>query len=169
MQSLLSELAEAKGHDVHSIPPNATVADAVKEMHDQNVGALLVLEGADISGIFTERDVLFRVVNDSLDPKVTTVAQVMTKDPLSATPATTVEDAMRQVTDKRVRHLPLVDSGKLVGMISSGDLTRWVVRTQEQEIKELNSNVKSFATKNRALLALVGVFAVLIAVGIATS
>lgn len=169
MQSLLSELAGAKGQDVHSIPPNTTVAAAVQEMHDQNIGALLVLENAKVAGIFTERDVLFRVVNDNLDPKATTVAQVMTKDPLSATLATTVEEAMRQVTDKRVRHLPLLDGDKLVGMISSGDLTRWVVRTQEKEIEELNSNVKSFATKNKALIALVGAFTVLIAVGVATS
>lgn len=169
MQSLLSELASAKGQDVHSVPPNTTVAAAVQEMHDQNIGALLVLEDAKVAGIFTERDVLFRVVNDNLDPKATTVAQVMTKDPLSATPATTVEEAMRQVTDKRVRHLPLLEGDKLVGMISSGDLTRWVVRTQEKEIEELNSNVKSFATKNRALIALVGAFTVLIAVGVATS
>ena len=169
MQTLLSEVAGSKGQDVYSIPPNTTVAAAVREMHEQNIGALLVLEDAKVAGIFTERDVLFRVVNDNLDPKVTTVGQVMTKDPLSATPTTTVEEAMRKVTNERVRHLPLVEGDKLVGMISSGDLTRWVVRAQEEEIKELNTNVKSFATKNRALIALLCAFSVLIAVGVATS
>ncbi|MDJ0951125.1 MAG: CBS domain-containing protein [Alphaproteobacteria bacterium] len=169
MQSQLSEIAKSKGSEVHAIAPDASVAEAVQKMHDQKVGALLVRADDKVAGIFTERDVLFRVVNDSLDPQTTQVAQVMTENPYSVPPSMTVEEAMRQVSERRVRHLPIMDGDKLLAMISSGDLTSWVVREQEQEIEGLNRDVKSFATKNKALIALVAGFAVLIGVGVMTS
>lgn len=169
MLSMLREVAESKDQDVHSIAPNAMVADAVRNMQEHKVGALLVLDQERIAGIFTERDVLFRVVNDGLDPAATPVSQVMTKEPYSVAPSMTVEEAMREVTDRRVRHLPLIDGDQPVGMISSGDLTRWVVRAQEREIEGLTRDVRSFAAKNKALIALVVGFAILIAVGIATT
>jgi CBS domain-containing protein len=93
----------------------------------------------------------------------------MTKDPDCVSPEMSVIDAMRMVNEKRFRHLPLVKDGKLVGLVSSGDLTRWIVDEQKAEINDLSQNAKSLASKNKALIALVGAFAVLIVVGILTT
>jgi len=169
MQGLLKDVAEAKGGEIYSVSPSVLVSDAVHQMHEHNVGALLVREGDRIAGIFTERDVLFRVVDDGVDPKATPVSQVMTKDPVSVSPSTSVEDAMRQVTERRIRHLPVVENDRLVAMVSSGDLTRWMVRTQETQIDSLTKDVKSVAAKNKALIVLVALFAVLIVVGVVTN
>lgn len=169
MQHPLSTILERKGSDVHFAAPSASVSEAVRKMHEQKVGSLLVMEDDRLRGIITERDVLFRVVNDGIDPTQTPVSQVMTDNLKTASPTTTVEEAMRQVTEQRVRHLPLVDGDKVVGMVSSGDLTRWVVDSQKGEIEELHGEVKKEGNKFKATIALVAAFAILIVVGIATS
>ncbi len=128
MLTTLGQIIPEKGQSVETTAPEVSVADAVHRMHQLNIGALLVKEGGQLVGIFTERDVLFRVVDEGLDPKATRVSEVMTPDPLALKPTTTVEEAMRVVTEKRFRHLPVVEGGHLQGLVSNGDLTRSAVR-----------------------------------------
>ncbi len=137
MHNQLSAVLQHKGHQVFSIAPSATVRDAVHEMNRNGVGALLVMDGKAVAGIFTERDVLRRVLQDDLDPSTTKVAEVMTRELVVVRPTTKVEEAMAVVTEKRCRHLPVLDHDRLVGMVSIGDLTRWMSRNQAIHIKDL--------------------------------
>lgn len=137
MHNQVSEILSDKGSEVASIGPDSSVLDAVEEMNRRGIGALLVMQGARAVGIFTERDVLVRVVAASRDPSTTRVSQVMTHDLVAISPETTVHDAMVTVTNKRCRHLPVIQNGEVLGMVSAGDLTRWVVRDQENHIKDL--------------------------------
>ena len=169
MEHQLSEVVAKKGGAIETAVPSDRVFDAVRKMHEKGIGALPVVEGDSVVGIFTERDALYRVIHGKLEPSSTPVSEVMTKDPDCVAPDMSVIEAMRMVNEKRFRHLPLVKDGKLVGLVSSGDLTRWVVEEQKAEIDTLTQKVGSLAKKNKATLALVGGFAVLIAVGILTS
>lgn len=169
MQDPLSAVLNRKHGDTLYVSPDIPVSEAVRKMHNKNVGSLLIMEGDRLSGIMTERDVLFRVVDQGLDPAQTPVSQVMTADPTTASPSTTVEEAMRLVTELRVRHLPLTDGDKVVGLISSGDLTRWVVDSQKGKIDELRGAVRKEGHKFKVTIALVVAFAILIAIGVVTS
>lgn len=137
MQTPLKVLLEEKGSLVHKINPEATVLDAVAVMNEKKVGALLVEEASRPVGIFTERDILRRVVTSSFKPEATPVAKVMTSDLCVVGPETTVKEAMAICTKNRYRHLPVMDGEELVGLISSGDLTRWVTKSQSTEIEHL--------------------------------
>lgn len=137
MRSRLAAILEKKGREVHSIDPEVTVSEAVKAMNDHHIGALLVVAGGRPAGMFTERDVLVRVVAADRDPATTSVAEVMTRDLLVVGSETTVEEAMAVCTQKRCRHLPVMEGDEVLGMISNGDLSRWVSESQGTEIKEL--------------------------------
>jgi CBS domain-containing protein len=136
-QQLVGAVLADKGSQVHTIAPGATVADAVARMNELRIGALLVIDNGRPVGIFTERDVLVRVVAERRDPASTGVVEVMTRRLVSIAPTTTVEDAMVIVTESRCRHLPVIDAGTLCGLVSIGDLTRWVVRDQQHRIADL--------------------------------
>jgi len=138
MEAHLDSVLAEKGRAVYTIPASATVLEAVAEMNLTGVGALLVREnGSRIVGIFTERDVLKRVTAVCLDPVTTSVRSVMTPDVIAVPPSTTVGEAMALMTARRVRHLPVVDGDDLRGLVSIGDLTRWVVQRQQHEIGHL--------------------------------
>jgi CBS domain-containing protein len=122
---------------MHSVPIDATIDEAVDKMNQELIGAVLVMRGGDLAGIFTERDVLTKVVGRQMDTGTTPVADVMTKDVLVCDGSTTLEDAMRIVTERRFRHLPVTEGNRLIGMVSSGDLTRWTVRDQQDTIEDL--------------------------------
>jgi CBS domain-containing protein len=130
-------LLEEKGRVVHSVAPDTTVVDAVNAMNAHRLGAVLVVEQGEPVGIFTERDVLRRVVTPGLPPASTLVGDVMTREVIVVTPTTTVEEAMAIVTEKRCRHLPVVEQDRVTGMISIGDLTRWVTRGHVFELQQL--------------------------------
>jgi CBS domain-containing protein len=133
----LAEILDAKGADVYTTSPEATVAEAVGEMNARGVGALVVMEKGRPIGIFTERDVLRRLVGEGRDCRGTKVADMMTREVIMIGPDITVGEAMAIVTGRRLRHLPVVEGGKLVGLVSSGDLTMWVTRRQEIHIRDL--------------------------------
>jgi CBS domain-containing protein len=137
MYEPLSAVLADKGPAVYAIEPGATVVEAVRQMNEKGIGALLVLESDRPVGIFTERDVLRRVVDAGLDPRATRVRDVMTVDLLVVGPSTRVEEAMAIMTNRRLRHLPVMDGGRLLGMVSIGDLTRWVTREQQHHIEHL--------------------------------
>ncbi len=134
----ITRILEEKGNAVFRIPVDATVAEAVAEMNRQRIGSLMVMDGGGgVAGIFTERDVLTRVVSSGLDASVTPVRTVMTSDPKRIEADTSVEDAMQIMTNKRVRHLPVFEDGRLVGMVSIGDITRWLLKVNEMEAENL--------------------------------
>lgn len=137
MSDKLSTLLQSKGSTVHNIAPTATVLDAVRKMNAEKIGCLLVQTQKEVVGIFTERDVLTRVVDQGRDPVATRVEDVMTNNPVAVAPSTTVEEAMVVVTERRCRHLPVMEDDHLVGLISIGDLTRWVTRNQAFHIQDL--------------------------------
>jgi CBS domain-containing protein len=137
VRNTLDAVLENKGRTVHRVAPTETVLEAVRKMNEERIGALLVHDDQGIVGIFTERDVLTRVLDSDRDPAETKVSEVMTTEPVSVRSTTLVEEAMAIVTEKRCRHLPVLDDGELVGMVSIGDLTRWVGRHQEVQIQDL--------------------------------
>jgi CBS domain-containing protein len=110
-------------------------------MVKNNIGALLIVENEKLLGVFTERDVLKKVANKELNVKETPVKEVMTANVLTVAPHTTVAEAMAVITQKRFRHLPVVENDRLVGLISIGDLTRWVSRNQEIMIRDLENYI----------------------------
>ncbi len=141
MKTPISALLGRKGPKVHAVTPTMTVADAVAEMNRNCVGCVIVLDGIRLCGIFTERDVLRRVVGASLDPRRTRVASVMTDKVMTVPPEMTVEDALILFTEKRCRHLPVVSDGKLVGLLSSGDVSRWMSDSHQAEAEHLKNYI----------------------------
>ena len=133
----LKKLMEERSAEVHSVPPDVSVTEFVRQMSDLKIGAMLVMEGERLVGIFTERDAMTRVLGDGLDPTHTSVSEVMSLDPVCVTSSNTLEEARALVTTKRIRHLPVVDDGKVVGMVSSGDLTHWLVRDQSLQLHDV--------------------------------
>ena len=125
------------GRAIHSVEPDASITECVRLMTAGKIGALMVMDGRRLIGIFTERDALNKVLAGSLDPGNTKVSEVMTKDPYCIGPTTTVGQAMQLITERRFRHLPIVENGKVLAVVSSGDLTRWLVRDQIGEVQEL--------------------------------
>ena len=121
----------------HSVSPAMTVAAAVEVLNANKVGSVLVMDGQRLVGIFTERDVLRRVVGGRKDPEKTKVADVMTRELAVMKPGSTVEDAMSVIAEKRIRHLPVVEEGKVIGVISQGDINHWLIRNREVQVSQL--------------------------------
>ena len=139
MKTPLSTLLahKAGGNVTHSIAPTITVAAAVDILNQAKVGSVLVMDKGRLVGIFTERDVLRRVVGGRRDPAATLVADVMTRELAVMKPGATVQDAMRVISERRIRHIPVVEEGKVLGVISQGDLNHWLVRNREGQIQDL--------------------------------
>jgi CBS domain-containing protein len=122
---------------IHSVGPDTPVAECVRTMTSKRIGALIVMDGERLAGIFTERDALNKVLAAGLDPVSTKISAVMTKDPFCIPPGTTVAEAMELVTTRRFRHLPVVENGRVLAVVSSGDLTHWLVKDQVGEVQAL--------------------------------
>ena len=133
----LSELLEEHHASIHSVNPDVSVTECVRQMNEQLIGAMLVIEDERLLGIFTERDAITKVLGAGLEPSYTKVSAVMSHNPICVTPTTTLDDAMAIVTSQRIRHLPVVQDSKVLGMVSSGDLTHWLVEDRSGEIREL--------------------------------
>jgi CBS domain-containing protein len=138
MQEPLRNVLELKGSKVASVEQGDTVLRAVDRMNELRIGAVIVVHESRTVGIFTERDVLTRVIARNLSPDRTIIGEVMTRELLTVSESDTVMDAMMKMTDKRCRHLPVMRGETLVGLVSIGDLTSWVVRDQERTIAELH-------------------------------
>ncbi|MEE8177029.1 MAG: CBS domain-containing protein [Acidobacteriota bacterium] len=121
--------------EVHSVQKERLVLDVVQFMTQMNVGAVSVLEGENLVGIFSERDLMTRVVNKELSPADTPVEQVMTPDPVVVDAQTSVEDCMRVMSQAKCRHLPIVSAGKMVGMVSLRDLLLYNISQKDDEIQ----------------------------------
>jgi CBS domain-containing protein len=128
---------KARGTSTLSVRPDITVAAAVEVLNHNQVGSVLVMDGTRLIGIFTERDILRRVVGERRDPASTRVSEVMTRDLVVMRPSSSVVDAMRVISEKRIRHVPVVDGATVVGVVSQGDLNHWLVRNREGQIQDL--------------------------------
>lgn len=113
---------------IHSVRPDVSVTECVRRMNKLNIGAMLVMENDQLIGVFTERDAITRVLGAGLDPVGTLISTVMTKNPVWVSPATSMEEAMAIVTSQRIRHLPVVEDGRVLGLVSSGDLVHKLVK-----------------------------------------
>jgi CBS domain-containing protein len=137
--STCREILNRKGSHVWSIGPDATVLQAAMLMNEHKIGALVVLQAGRLVGVFTERDVLQRVVAEGRDPTQTTVEQVMTTEVACCGLLTSIDEARTAMKERRVRHLPVIDDeGRLLGMVSIGDLNAYLAQSQEQTIFMLN-------------------------------
>jgi CBS domain-containing protein len=141
MNAPISAILDRKGRNVFSVSSTATIFEAVAEMNRHRVGSILVIDGGKLVGIFTERDVLRRVVGAGVDPTRAKVAEVMTANVITISSDEMVETTMRIFTEKRCRHLPVVDEGQLVGAISIGDITRWVGDAHRAEAEHLKNYI----------------------------
>jgi CBS domain-containing protein len=130
-------LLQEKGNKVWFIAPQASVYDALQLMADKNIGALLVMEKEKVVGMFTERDYARKVVLQGRSSKTTTVGELETVDVLYVGPDDSIENCMALMTDKRLRHLPVMEEGKLVGLVSIGDIVKAVISEREFTIREL--------------------------------
>jgi CBS domain-containing protein len=128
-----------KGSEVWTISPVATVFEAIRLLAQKNIGALPVVEGDKVIGIFSERDYTRKVALAGKTSQKTLVREIISTDVTSATPHHTIEDCMRMMTEKRIRHLPILDDGKLVGLISIGDLVNWIISAQSATIDQMES------------------------------
>ena len=137
----VQDLLSAKGDAVWSIAPDQTVYDAIALMSEKNVGALMVVENGELKGIVTERDYAREVVLRDRSSRTTKVSEIMTGNVTSVTPKQGIDDCMLLMTEKRFRHLPVVDQGKLVGVLSMPDLVRAVVEEQQYVIDQLENYI----------------------------
>lgn len=137
----VAHVLAAKGSHVHTIRPTDTVFDAVKKMVENNSGSLLVTEGEAIHGIITERDYLRNIVLAGRTSKTTQVREIMTSQIIVVEPDTSVEEAMAIMTDRRIRHLPVVEKGKLGGIVSIGDLVKQISKDRTFEVQYLTDYI----------------------------
>jgi len=141
MNTSIATLLEQKGTAVRSVPSTVTVLQAVQEMNRHKIGSVLVMDGANLVGIFTERDVLLRVVGAEVDPVTTPITRVMSNTVLTITPDTTVQQVMDLFAERRCRHLPVLKDGRVAGLISIGDVSRWVAGMHRAEAESLRQYI----------------------------
>jgi CBS domain-containing protein len=137
------QLLDRKGRELFSITPSAAVLDAIRMMAERHVGALLVLQGDELSGIVSERDYARKVILLGRSSADTPVRDIMSTPVLTVQPEATVEKCMQLMTEHRVRHLPVVEGRRVVGMVSIGDLVKAVIADQQQQIEQLESYIHS--------------------------
>ncbi len=128
---------------VHSVSPDASVLEALKLMMEKNISALLVAEGGQLKGIFTERDYARKIILQGKSSKDTAIWEVMTRDPHTITPDEAVDQCMQLMTNNHFRHLPVLNEGTVVGIISIGDLVKSIIEDQQQTISQLQSYITS--------------------------
>jgi CBS domain-containing protein len=138
----VSRVLEEKGREIWSVDPDDLVYDAVRHMAEHGVGAMLVMKDGEMKGMFSERDYARRVVLAGRASRDTRVREVMTKSLITIDLDATAREGLEQMTLNRIRHLPVIDKGELVGLVSIGDLVNAVITDQQRLIKELKSYVR---------------------------
>jgi signal-transduction protein with cAMP-binding, CBS, and nucleotidyltransferase domain len=137
----IGSLIEKKGGRIWSLEPTATVYDAIAMMAEKKVGALPIIDRGQLLGIVSERDYARKVILQGRSSKETSVTEIMSSPVVSVSPSQTVEECMRLVTEKRFRHLPVTEGGRVVGMVSIGDLVKWVITAQQETIEQLEAYI----------------------------
>ena len=141
MATVAQVLNSKPDQTVFTIAATASVFDAIKMMADKHIGAVVVTEGEEIVGIMTERDYARKVMLKGKSSKDTFVREIMTPSPISIGLHTTVDEAMRIITTNRIRHLPVVDRDRVVGILSIGDVVNWIIASQDQAIEHLENYI----------------------------
>jgi CBS domain-containing protein len=134
-------ILKRKGHEVFSIGPEATVYDAIEMLADKHVGALLVISEGKLVGVISERDYARKVILKGRASKETRVDEIMTGEVITVSPQHRVDECMALMTENRIRHLPVVEGGKVAGMISIGDVVKWIISAQEEAIEHLEGYI----------------------------
>jgi CBS domain-containing protein len=137
----VKDILQTKGQNVLSITPDATVYEALKIMADKNVGALVVLDGENVAGIISERDYARKVILHGKSSREMRVGEIMTARVYYMRPEQNLQECMAQMTDRHVRHLPILEEGRLVGIISIGDVVKAIIADQESTIKLLENYI----------------------------
>ena len=132
-----------KGHTVWHVSPETCVYDAIEMMAEKHVGALMVVAEGKLLGVVSERDYARKVILQGKSSRETPVKEIMTSPAVFVTPEHTVEDSMRIMTENRIRHLPVVVNGEILGVVSIGDLVKWMISAQQQTISQLHSYITS--------------------------
>jgi CBS domain-containing protein len=131
------DILSSKGHAIFSVEPNIMVYKAIEQMCERNIGGLLITEEGKLVGIFTERDYARKLILKGKSSKDTPISELMTKNPFTVAPENTIEDCMAIMTEKHIRHLPVVSGDKIVGVISIGDVVKQIIQDQKAIIEHL--------------------------------
>ena len=134
-------ILQAKGTEVWTVGPEVMVLDAVRLMGEKNIGALVVVEGEEVLGVISERDYSRKIVLQDRTSRDTRVHEVLSKPAIVVKPESSIAECMELMTAKRVRHLPVVEEGRLIGIISIGDLVSWIIRSQREAIQQLEGYI----------------------------
>ena len=147
MDGTVKQILGVKGFDVAMVEPQTSLKQCAQIMKDNGIGSLLVVDDDELKGILHERDICRRAVSHGLDLTLTAVEQIMDTEFPTVTLSTTVMEAMAIISEHRVRHLPVIDSGELVGVVSIGDVTKWVLDLQEEDLHQLVSYILGTTNK----------------------
>ncbi len=141
MTTTVRHILEQKGSTIHAVSPDATVLDALQRMQAHDIGGVVVTEGAQLRGIFTERDYARKVTLQGKASKDVQVSEVMTANVLTISPSQTIDDVLGMMTENRIRHLPVVEKGTMIGIITIGDAVKAVIAEQQATIEHLESYI----------------------------
>jgi CBS domain-containing protein len=142
----ISDILGHKGTQVWTIEPDATVFEAIQIMADKNIGAVFVMDRQKLVGVISERDYTRKVALRGKTSRELKVRDILSPDVIRVSPKHTIEECLRLMTDRRIRHLPVLDGDKLVGVVSIGDLVNWVISAQSTTIRQLETYITGYPT-----------------------
>jgi CBS domain-containing protein len=134
-------ILQTKGNAIFSIPSDTTVYSALETMLEKGIGAILVVDNEKLVGIFSERDYARKLILKGKASKETLIKDVMTENPITVTPESTIEDCMKLITDRKIRHLPVMENDKLIGLVSVGDVVKFIIEEQKFIIESLEQYI----------------------------
>jgi CBS domain-containing protein len=137
----IDSILHHKGASIWSVAPDTTVFDSIKLMSHKNIGALLVMKDNKLAGVFSERDYTRKVVLKGKSSKTTAVEEIISSPVISVTPKETIEECMRLMTEHRIRHLPVIEGDRVVGIVSIGDLVNWIISAQNVALTQMEAYI----------------------------
>lgn len=139
----IRNILEGKGHQVYSVAPGTSVFDALHVMMEKNISSLLIMENESLKGIFTERDYARKLVLMGRSSKDTPIGDIMTANLVTITPSDTIDHCMEMMSAYKIRHLPVIDNNRVTGMVSIGDVVKFIIEDQKRTIQQLESYIAS--------------------------